>query len=172
VADRKISISWVDQSDNEDGFRIKFQGQKAESQDHSGTETVDSNTVRATLNLHSGYEYTIWVVAFNGSGESQGSNPVQATTPERTISVSSQGSGTTTVFTVTGAGFTPNSLVVIRITDSQLHQDIFNATASGDGSFESRHNAPCISGTEFTFTAFEDADPSGTLANPVETACP
>lgn len=90
----------------------------------------------------------------------------------RYIAVLKEGAGTSTVFTVTGAGFTPNKLVVIRITDKQFNQVAFSETAGGDGKFVAKRSLPCVSGTPLTITAFEDADPLGTLANVVETTCP
>jgi hypothetical protein len=173
VADRRISVAWVDRSDNEDGFRVRFRGKRAEFDDHTGTKEVGRDVRSAVLTgLRSGYDYTISVVAFNASGESPSSNEVRGTTPARQISVASGGSGASTVFTVTGAGFTPNGLVVIRITNPALQQLQFPQTAGGDGKFVSRHGIPCTPGVAFTFTAFEDADPAGTFANAIVTTCP
>jgi hypothetical protein len=90
----------------------------------------------------------------------------------RRITVSKEGAGSSAVFVVTGAGFTANSRVVIRITDAQLHQVQFPETAGGDGRFVSRHSVSCVSGTSLTITAFEDANPQGTFANVVVTTCP
>jgi ricin-type beta-trefoil lectin protein len=95
------------------------------------------------------------------------------TTPSgRQISVSNQGAGSTTVFTVTGTGFTPSKLVVIKITASNLAQVQFPETAGADGKFVSRHSVSCASGISLTVTAFEDANPQGTFANAVVTTCP
>jgi Fibronectin type III domain len=90
VADREISVSWIDQSDNEDGFLVRFVGKGAGSADHTGSKSVGRNEVSASLTgLNSGFEYTIRVVAFNDGGESQSSNAVLATTPNtpQTITV-------------------------------------------------------------------------------------
>jgi hypothetical protein len=172
VADRQISVAWTDQSDNEDGFSIRFRGER-EGSSHTGSKSVGRNEVSASLGgLRSNYQYTISVVAFNTDGESQMSNEVRATTPARSISVSKEGAGSSTVFVVTGAGFTPSSLVVIRITSPQLQQVQFSETAGGDGKFGSRHSVPCVSGIQLTFTAFEDADPLSTFSNAVITNCP
>lgn len=173
VADRKISVSWNDQSDNEDGFRIQFRGKRTGSTDHTGSKSVGRNEESASLaGLRSGHEYTISVVAFNAGRQSESSNEARATTPARTITVSTEGAGPSTVFAVTGAGFTPGSLVVVRFTDPQLHQVQGQATAGGDGRFNLRHSVPCGSSTQVTVTAFEDADPLGTFANAVVTTCP
>jgi hypothetical protein len=89
-----------------------------------------------------------------------------------TIIVSNEGIGLSTVFTVTGSGFTPNRLVVIRFTAPNLEQVQFAETARVDGKFVSRHSLPCVSGVRLTVTAFEDANPQGTFANVVQTSCP
>jgi|ERR1041385_8685388 hypothetical protein len=95
------------------------------------------------------------------------------TSPGRHIAVSKEGAGASTVFVVTGTGFTPNKRVVIRITSGEtLHIEEFAETAGGDGRFVSRHSLPCVSGGRFTVTAFEDANPQETFANAVDTTCP
>lgn len=76
------------------------------------------------------------------------------------------------MFVVTGSGFTPNSVVVIRVTDRQLAQAQFSETADDSGSFVARGNPNCVTGATLTVTAFEDANPSDTFANAVVTACP
>jgi hypothetical protein len=173
VADRKISVAWSDRSNNETGFNIRFNGKREGFSDHSGTQSVGSNVESATLTgLQSNREYTISVAAVNQTGESRGSNQVQATTPARRISVTSQGTGASTVFTVNGSGFTADSRVVIKITGAQLQQLQFAETAGADGKFASRHAVACTSGIQLTFTAFEDADPDGTFANAIVTNCP
>jgi hypothetical protein len=81
VSNDTISVAWSDQSDNEEGFSIRFRGERAGSSDHTGTKSAGRNAVSASLTgLRSNYEYTISVVAFNAGGESQQSNEVRATT--------------------------------------------------------------------------------------------
>jgi hypothetical protein len=174
VADREISVSWVDHSANEDGFRVNFQGKRADLSDHTGTKTVGPNVASAVLGgLRGGYDYQINVRAFNAAGDSPQSNMVEATIPAPTIAVSKQGVGASTVLTITGNGFTPGRLVTIRVTSQDLQQQVqFGETAGGDGKFVSPHSLPCVSGRQFTVTAFEDADPEGTFANAVVTTCP
>jgi hypothetical protein len=98
-----------------------------------------------------------------------GSNPTQS---GREIIVSSEGEGLTTVFTVTGTGFTPNSLDIIKITAPDLAQVQWQETAQADGEFVSRQSVPCMTGLSLTVTAFEDTNPLGTTANAVMTSCP
>lgn len=173
VADRKISVAWSDRSDNENGFSIQFRGKRALELDHTGSKSVGRNEESATLDgLRSNYKYTISIVAFNASGQSPRSNEVEATTPARTIRVSTEGVGSSTLFVVEGAGFTPSSLVIIRFTDPQLNQVRASETAGADGKFVSRRSVPCASGILVTVTAFEDGDLQGTFANAVETTCP
>jgi fibronectin type III domain protein len=173
VADRKISVSWIDHSDDEDGFSIRFRGKRTEFDDHTGTKSVGADQVTATLDgLRSGYEYTITVLAFNSAGNSPDSNGVQATTPSRIISVSKEGVGSSSVFVISGTGFTPNSLVIIRLTARDFTQVQFEETAGGDGRFVSPHSFPCVSGTQWTITAFEANDFLGTFANVIVTNCP
>jgi hypothetical protein len=113
-----------------------------------------------------------WADSFQASTCKRGVwTPPPGSSP-RTISVSKEGAGRTTVFTVTGTGFTPNRLVVIRITASNFQQLQFAESAGADGNFVSRHSAPCASGLQLTFTAFEDASPANTNATPVITTCP
>jgi hypothetical protein len=173
VADRKISVAWNDRSNDENGFTVQFRGKRAGSSDHTGSKNVGRNEVSTSLaGLRSNYEYTISVGAFNSLGRSQRSNEVRATTPARSISVSKEGVGVSAVFVVTGTGFTPNSLVVIRATAPNLSQRQFVHTAGGDGKFVARQSIPCLTGIELTFTAYEDSDTDGTFANEFITTCP
>jgi hypothetical protein len=94
------------------------------------------------------------------------------TASTRQIMASSSGAGSTSVFTVTGSGFTPNSLVIIKITAPNLQQVQCKQTAGANGTFVARCPASCISGGQLTFTAYEDANPTGTQATPVVTTCP
>jgi hypothetical protein len=174
VGDRKIGLAWQDNSDDESGFEIRFRGKRPDFSDHTGTKSVGRNVVSASLTgLRSNHEYTISVVAVNQGGSSRSSNEVRATTPARQISVSNEGVGPSAVFTVAGTGFSPNSLVIIRVSDAPFQLQDFPETSGADGKFTSRHGLPCVSGvTVWTFTAFEDADPQGTVANTVVTTCP
>jgi hypothetical protein len=82
VGENSLGLSWVDNSDNEEGFRIKFRGRKLGSADHDGTEQVGGQLTSALLSdLNSGFRYRITVRAFNVAGESEQSNEVEAITP-------------------------------------------------------------------------------------------
>jgi len=78
----RINLRWVDNSDNETGFRIRFHGRRAGFGDHTGTSQTNRDQTDASLaDLRSGFAYTINVVAYNPAGESPPSNNVLATTP-------------------------------------------------------------------------------------------
>jgi hypothetical protein len=173
-ADRMVTVSWVDRSANEDGFEIRFHGTRGGFTDHGGSREVERNVTTADLaGLRSGYDYRISVIAFNAGGDSASSNEVQAALPARLISITTEGTGASTVWTVTGSGFTPFGLAVIRFTNPALQQVQFSQSAGADGKFVSRHSiANVSSGEQITVTAFEDADPEGTSANPIVTTCP
>jgi len=78
----RIDLRWVDNSDNERGFYIRFRGKRTEFDDHTDTSQTNTDIAYASLSdLRSGFTYTIRVVAYNQAGESPPSNEVQATTP-------------------------------------------------------------------------------------------
>jgi len=173
-ADRMVTVSWVDRSANEDGFEIRFHGTRDGFTDHGGSREVERNVTTADLaGLRSGYDYRITVIAFNAGGDSASSNEVQAALPHRLINVTTEGTGASTVWTVTGSAFTPFGLAVIRFTNPAFQQVQFSQSAGADGKFVSRHSiANVASGERITITAFEDADPEGTSANAIVTTCP
>jgi hypothetical protein len=78
-----IDLAWDDESDNEEGFRVTYEGRRQGESDDKGTKTVDANATSTSLSgLLSGYEYNITVAAFNVVGTSSGSNVVGATTTD------------------------------------------------------------------------------------------
>ena len=174
VGDRRIEVAWKDRSDNEDGFVLSYRGKRSDFSDHTGSRSFGKNTEAASITgLRSDHEYTIHVAAGNAAGGSGAGPGVKATTPARTISVAKESAGSSTVFVVKGKGFSPSSLVVLRIVDGQLqHPSTWVETAEGDGTLESRHSYPCVTGQGLTVSAYEDADPQGTLSNFVVTSCP
>ena len=173
-ADRMVTVSWVGRSANEDGFEIRFHGTRGGFTDHGGSREVERNVTTADLGgLRGGYDYRISVIAFNDGGDSASSNEVLAILPPRLINVTTEGTGAFTVWTVTGSGFTPFGLAVIRFTNPAFQQVQFDQSAGADGKFVSRHSiANVSSGEQITVTAWEDADPDGTSANPIVTTCP
>ena len=81
VTGRTIDVSWVHDTDDQDGFRVSFTGKRAGQGDHTGTTSLGPNARTASLTgLLSGYEYTIRLAAFNAAGE-LGSLAVVAKTP-------------------------------------------------------------------------------------------
>jgi hypothetical protein len=173
VADRKIAVAWKDHSNIESGFVVSFGGKRPRNLDHTGSQSLPANTEAASISgLRSGYEYTIRVVAINDAGESGGPS-VTATTPARTVSVTKEGAGLSTVFVVKGRGFSPDSKVELQIVDGRLqHPVTWVETAEGDGTLTSRRSYPCVTGESLTVSAFESADPEGTASNFLETSCP
>jgi hypothetical protein len=173
VADRKIGVAWKDRSNNEGEFVLSFRGKRPRNADHTGSQSLPANTESASITgLRSGYEYTVHVVAVNEAGPSGGPS-VTATTPARTISVAKEGAGLSTVFVVKGRGFSPDSKVELRIVDGGFqHPVTWVETAEGDGTLTSRRSYPCVTGESLTVSAFESADPEGTVSNFLETSCP
>jgi hypothetical protein len=93
VSEGRIDVSWSDNSDNEDGFRLRFRGRKSGLADEEGTVSRGRNETRASIgDLRGGFEYTITVSSFNLAGESRQSEEVHATTPatEETKDISLQ----------------------------------------------------------------------------------
>jgi hypothetical protein len=96
-----------------------------------------------------------------------------------TIAVSSSGSGQSSVFVVSGSGFSPNRDVRIRVVDDAFppHERDFNQSADGAGKLNARLGIPCNSGQGLHFSATDGRpDPSdltGVLfSNTFNTSCP
>lgn len=174
VADRLLTLSWADRSIGEDGFEVRFRGQRAGFSDHTGTRELGPDVTTLDLDgLRSGFTYRITVVAFDAGGESAPSNEVSATLPGRVIDVTTAGTGEATVWTVTGSGFSPTALAVIRFVNPALQQVQLPQSAGVDGRFVSRHSIQGVfTGETITISAFEDADPDGTQSNQVVLTCP
>lgn len=97
--------------------------------------------------------------------------------PKPSISVSTEGSGATSVFVVTGSGFLPNHLVHVRVVDDALTTLFFQQSSDGNGQFKLRQSIPCSSGLALHFSANDERadshDLTGTLwSNTVTTSCP
>jgi hypothetical protein len=165
-----ITVGWTDNSDNEAGFTVWCVGGGASEEIPCGPNITNASTQRPN-----GRDYVFSVVAFNSVGRSMISNTLQVTvpaTPFRFITVEKQGTPASTSVVVKGTGFTPGSLVVIRVTPQNFQNPRqFATTADGGGSFTATSSFPCVAGILLTFTAFEDANPTGTIANAVSLTC-
>ncbi|MCF7891201.1 fibronectin type III domain-containing protein [Candidatus Bipolaricaulota bacterium] len=80
LSSSKVKLTWKDSSDNEDGFRIYRNGTRIAAVDSDTTSYVHRN-------LESGTRYCYEVVAFNSSGESEGTNRNCSMTLQSTPSV-------------------------------------------------------------------------------------
>ena len=80
-----LSLLWRDNSDNEDGFRVRFRGRRNGFDDHEGSKPVgaspSSSQQTQLTGLRQGFDYTITVVAFNAAGESAPSDAITRTIP-------------------------------------------------------------------------------------------
>ena len=65
-----VDVSWTDNSDDENGFLINYEGTLAGNSNDTGQITLAANRVNASLALTSDYTYTIHVQAFNSAGSS------------------------------------------------------------------------------------------------------
>ena len=140
-----------------------------------------ASTSSPALEFDTSYSWN--VVPFNDFGQGPGS-PVftfrtQSTPPPPppTISVSSQGVGPSSVFTVTGSGFSPNTLVTIRVVNKSLDTETFSQTSDAHGNLTFRQSIPCTSKGPLYFSATDGrsnkADATGELwSNTVTTTCP
>lgn len=173
VVDRGIFMAWTDNSSNETGFRVNYDGKLAGFADDTGSKTVDPNFNSTSIGgLRSNYTYSISVVAVNAVGDSDSSNTVQATTPARTISAVKQSaaSGNVTLM-VTGNGFSPNMLVVIQAKSGTGQAVQTNLNAASTGTISTTWTFACVSGTNINVYAYEDSDPIGTQSNVVNLTC-
>ena len=80
VTAERVDLAWTDNSNDEDGFRIRFTGER-EGKYHTGSKSAPANSVGLSLKVRSKYEYGINVAAFNPAGESGKSNVVIAKIP-------------------------------------------------------------------------------------------
>ena len=84
----------------------------------------------------------LWYVGSDGSvNDNWFEVPPPPPPPAQFISVSKEGGGSA-VFIVTGEGFTPNSLVAIKITATNFDEVQFGETTGRDGKFVSRYRFP------------------------------
>ncbi len=93
----QLTLSWADNSTNEDGFRIE---RRTNSGTYQQLTNLSSNVTSFTdLNLTNSTTYCYRVLAFNSAGASPYSNEGCATTPaaNSTLTVSRSGTGTGTI---------------------------------------------------------------------------
>ncbi|ERN42642.1 fibronectin type III domain protein, partial [Rubidibacter lacunae KORDI 51-2] len=83
VDGRNISLTWQDNSINEDGFEIVWRGTKEGSSEHNGSQKINTpNRESYTLTeLKQGFNYCIRVKAFNEGGESSNTRSACAKIP-------------------------------------------------------------------------------------------
>ena len=119
ISNRRITLSWTDQSSNEDGFAVQRCAGTAATCDASGAfvpvgQTAAASTTYSDTQLQATTTYSYRVRAFNGGGESAFTNIAEATTLAAPV-VSAAGHGTPTA---TEAG--PSSGVFTISRDSQV----------------------------------------------------
>ncbi len=70
VDGRTITLSWRDDSNNEDGFKITWRGEKTAYVPHRGSASVGTNKESYTIRGKEGYKYCVNVQSYNQGGES------------------------------------------------------------------------------------------------------
>jgi pyrrolidone-carboxylate peptidase len=161
----QVDLSWVDNSNNEDGFNIE---RRTESGPFVLIQTVAANvTTFADFTVWGGTTYTYRIKAFNASGgESDGSNEQQATTPTSTNPPS-----TPTNMAATTVSSTQVNLTWSATGENQAGFKIERKTGSGDFAEITDTPPSAVSfsdtglqmGTTYTYRvkAFNDAGESG-----------
>ena len=189
----RIAFSWGDTSPfNYDKFIVRWDinGRNEGQQDIFGSRT--SGTFSIPYDQNRG-KYSISMEGcdngnFGSFGHSicrQGwSNPVfigvgteQPPVQHPTISVSNQGTGTSSVFTVTGSQFLPNHTVTIRVVDDALHTLLYHQSSTANGQLNLRQSISCNSGLALHFSATDgrsdSQDLTGNLwSNTFTISCP
>jgi hypothetical protein len=98
--------------------------------------------------------------------------------PAPTIRVTSEGTGGSSVFVVTGSGFLAGRQVTIRVVDNAGNTvGPFQQSADANGNLNFRQSIPCNSGLALHFSATDSRpnphDLTGVLfSNTVHTTCP
>jgi hypothetical protein len=177
VVNTIVRLGWTYSSDSETGFRV-LTSVIAGPPVTWAPATVAANTVTFSFVVQNNETtYSIYVEAFNAAGTSAPSNTVVFTSPKFMlppwfITVSKQGTGSSTSVVVKGVNFTPNSLVVIKVTPANLEGQIqFSANTDVSGTFTANNSFSCLTGVLLTVTAYEDSNPRGTMSNAVELTC-
>jgi hypothetical protein len=172
-----VRLGWTCSSDSETGFRV-LSSVIAGPPVTWAPATVAANTVTFSFVVpNDETTYSIYVEAFNAAGTSVPSNTVVFTSPKLTlppwfITVSKQGTGASASVVVNAANFTPNSLVVIKVTPANVEGQVqFSANTDVFGKFTASKSFSCVAGIHLMVTAYEDANPTGTISNPVNLIC-
>jgi titin len=79
VSNSQIDLTWMDNSNNEDGFKIEIKVGAGGTYTQIGANSADDTTYSST-GLEAGTEYFYRVIAFNSTGNSASSNEASATT--------------------------------------------------------------------------------------------
>ena len=149
VTSSEIDLAWVDNVDDEDGFRVSYSGQGSGSGqvDNGKTISLPADARSASLkNLFDGYFYNIKVAAFNLAGESPSVlvtgtaiNTGPPTGPFITAGVEEYDiQNGWYLLHVTGTGFQPNETVSLNITVQDLNS--LPAQAAGSTQADSSGN--------------------------------
>ena len=177
VGQGEIDIAWTNTATDVNYFEVHYHGSLGEQPYDDGELSIAANQTTAKLTgLKSGYTYTIFVLASSTGGLSQASNEVAATVPvaptPRMITLIKQSTGATTILEVSGSGFTPGNLIVIKVTDTVTFANWqATATANAATDFVTSFSFPCVSGVIFTVSAYEDANPAFTQSNAINFTC-
>jgi hypothetical protein len=71
VTAHTIGISWIHDTDDQNGFRVRFSGKRTGAPDYTGEMSLGPDARTASLtDLLSGYDRTITLLAFNAAGDS------------------------------------------------------------------------------------------------------
>jgi hypothetical protein len=185
VAANRIDVAWIDNADDEDGFRVRSRGKKAGQPDHAPqpiTTGADARTASLT-GLLSGYEYTITVVAFNTIGESGSSNAVLATVPDVsppafiTAGVVRDPELNVLVLSIGGRNFQPAEFVDLQITTrdgtDNPYTETDRTTSDSNGNIQYKYAAGCNeSGPHRSFEVKATGVTSSKHSNVANAGCP
>jgi len=153
-----VRLKWVDNSDNESGFKIYDQNDNL-------IKTVSANKKCTTISgLSKATEYTFKVVAFNSAGESAASNEVTVTTEDgpNSAPVAYDKTYSTCVDTNLTSKLCASDAdgddLTYEVVDNPTHGTVELNTTSGE--FTYTPESGYIGDDEFTFSASDDTNSS------------
>jgi hypothetical protein len=121
------------------------------------------------------YSWNVTALNDFGTGESSETFTFQTVGPtipppvKPQISVSSSGTGQSSVFVITGSGFLKNHFVNITIADDALHTLNLQQSSDGQGNLNARFGLPCTSRLGLHFTATDGRpDPTNVITQTLE----